>query len=207
MGDAQELLTPILALNAHVARIRTSGNLDVCQEQRFLARKDEIGALSNGFESLVGELAAARCDLIARSEAEIAKNAERLQAALSNMLQGLAMFDREQRLILSNDRYARMYGLSPEQVQPGTTLRQILEHRISNGDLPGHSADDILEAVLARVPYGERGGSYVSHLKDGRWIAVSVEVTSDGGIVTTHEDITERRRAEARIAHLAHHDG
>ena len=29
---------------------------------------------------------------------------------------------------------------------------------------------------------------------------------SGGGIVTTHEDITERQRIEARIAHLAHHD-
>jgi len=29
---------------------------------------------------------------------------------------------------------------------------------------------------------------------------------SDGGAVATHEDITERRRFEARLAHLARHD-
>ncbi|MGL1751850.1 hypothetical protein ACSTHE_00110, partial [Vibrio parahaemolyticus] len=29
----------------------------------------------------------------------------------------------------------------------------------------------------------------------------------EGGLVATHEDITERRRIEAKIAHLAHHDG
>jgi diguanylate cyclase (GGDEF)-like protein len=28
----------------------------------------------------------------------------------------------------------------------------------------------------------------------------------DGGIVSTHEDITERRRAEAQIAYMAYHD-
>ena len=49
------------------------------------------------------------------------------------MFQGLAMFDAEQRLIVCNKRYAEMYGLTPEQVQPGTTVREILEYRIANG--------------------------------------------------------------------------
>jgi len=40
-----------------------------------------------------------------------------LDAALSNMLQGLAMFDAEQRLIVCNRRYAEMYALTPEQVK------------------------------------------------------------------------------------------
>ena len=29
---------------------------------------------------------------------------------------------------------------------------------------------------------------------------------ADGGAVATHEDITERRRMEDRIVHMAHHD-
>jgi len=178
-----------------------------CSQDRHLPdRKDELGALCGSFERMVAELAAARRELIASSEAEIAKFAERMQAALSNMLQGLAMFDAEQRLILSNDRFARMYGLDPEQLQPGTTLRQILEYRVANGDLSGESVDEILRSVLSRVPYGKKGGSYISHLSDGRWIAVSVEPMTDGGTVTTHEDITERRLAEDRIAHMARHD-
>ena len=37
-------------------------------------------------------------------------------AALNNMLQGLCMFDKDARLVLCNDRYLEMYGLSRETV-------------------------------------------------------------------------------------------
>ena len=43
-------------------------------------------------------------------------------------------------------------------------------------------------------------------LADGRFISVLRKPMSDGGLVSTHEDVTEQRHAEARIAHLAHHD-
>jgi len=52
----------------------------------------------------------------------------RLETALNNMSQGLAMFDVEQRLVVCNSHYTKIYGLTPEQVKPGTTLRQIIEH-------------------------------------------------------------------------------
>ena len=53
---------------------------------------------------------------------------------------------------------------------------------------------------------GEDAGQYTSQLGDGRIIVVSVRPTPDGGTVTTHQDITERRKAEERIAHMARHD-
>jgi diguanylate cyclase (GGDEF)-like protein len=43
-------------------------------------------------------------------------------------------------------------------------------------------------------------------MQDGRSIFVKFEPLEGGGWVATHEDITEQRRAEAHIAHLAHHD-
>ena len=49
------------------------------------------------------------------------------------MSHGLCMFDAKQRVVIANDRYAEIYGLTPEQVKPGTTLRQIVEHRIAKG--------------------------------------------------------------------------
>jgi hypothetical protein len=41
---------------------------------------------------------------------------------------------------------------------------------------------------------------------DGRSIQILVQKSGDGGWASTLEDITERRRAEERIAHLAHYD-
>src|SRR3974390_260640 len=49
-----------------------------------------------------------------------------LHTALENMVHGLSMFDKDQRLILCNDRYRQIYGLTPDQIKPGSTLRSIL---------------------------------------------------------------------------------
>jgi diguanylate cyclase (GGDEF)-like protein len=46
----------------------------------------------------------------------------------------------------------------------------------------------------------------VKELPDGRIMAISREVAPDGTCVAVHEDITERRKAEAHIAHLVRHD-
>ena len=73
----------------------------------------------------------ARQQLIAKSEAEIAKQAERLQTALTNMSQGLCLFDPDQRVVVANRRYAEIYGLRPDQLKPGTTLRDILSACLS----------------------------------------------------------------------------
>jgi diguanylate cyclase (GGDEF)-like protein len=46
----------------------------------------------------------------------------------------------------------------------------------------------------------------IQDLRDGRSIVVSRQPMPNGGWVTTHEDITERRRAESQVAHMATHD-
>jgi diguanylate cyclase (GGDEF)-like protein/PAS domain S-box-containing protein len=128
-----------------------------------------------------------------------------LDAALNNMVQGLAMFDAEQRIVVANDRYAQMYGLAPEQIGPGTSLRQIVQSRIALGHYPGRNADEVMQETLARIAEKE-AGNYLSELTDGRCIAVSVQRMANGGTVTTHQDITDQRRAEAKITHMALHD-
>jgi len=52
-----------------------------------------------------------------------------LSIALNNMPQGLSMFDAKGRLVVCNERYLRMYRLSPAEARPGTGIRELLEHR------------------------------------------------------------------------------
>lgn len=130
---------------------------------------------------------------------------DRLDAALNNMAQGLAMFDGEQRLILCNRRFVEMYGLQEERVELNPTARQILDYCVTNGCYEGRNSDEMLAATMKHL--GEKAsGYYITKLSAGQVYGVSVMPMSGGGIVTTHEDITERRRIEARIAHMAHHD-
>ncbi len=162
--------------------------------------------LSNQFRRLLNSQAslAEREGKLAEKSQELERANLRIDAALNNMSQGLCMFDRDERLVVCNDRYLRMYGLSPDIVKPGCTIRDLLEHR----KVAGNFSDDVdqyiadLRAQVAR----KDGKPVIVHLNDGRVTAVQNQPTDEGGWVATHEDITERQRAQARIAHMARHD-
>ncbi|HJY17115.1 MAG TPA: PAS-domain containing protein, partial [Xanthobacteraceae bacterium] len=56
-----------------------------------------------------------------------------LALALNNMSQGVVMFDASGRVVVCNDRYLAIYGLSPDVVKPGARLIDIVRHRHANG--------------------------------------------------------------------------
>ena len=143
--------------------------------------------------------------LLKIKEEQLGRQNIQLDAAVNNMVQGLAMFDAENRLVLCNRRYAEIYGLDPEATRPGTTLKQVIENRLGKGLKSDKSADEIVDAMLHRRN-GTKSDQFYSQLSDGRCIAIAVQPMADGGTVTTHQDITEQRQSEARIAHMAHHD-
>jgi diguanylate cyclase (GGDEF)-like protein len=127
-----------------------------------------------------------------------------LRETLDNMTQGVVMFGADATLVVSNDRYIEMYGLSKDVIKPGCTLRQLLEHRgevgLLTGDI-GKYHDDILEQVRRREVF-----SWEVTTADGRAIHIVNKPMAGGGWVVTHEDVTQQREFEARIAHMAHHD-
>ncbi|WGR93985.1 EAL domain-containing protein [Bradyrhizobium sp. ISRA443] len=128
----------------------------------------------------------------------------RLELALDNMSQGLLMFDSAARVVVVNERYIQMYGLSPEIVTPGCSLRELIQHRKDTGSFVG-DVDHYCASILSAVSRG-RTASIFADTADGRTINVVYRPIADGGWVVTLEDISERRQAEAQIAHMAHHD-
>jgi len=131
-------------------------------------------------------------------EAELTHHNQRFDTALANMSQGLCMFDGEQRLIVCNERYASMYGLSPEITKPGTTLRQILDDRIAKGFYGEAGPDEYTKERIAWVTNRNRSAK-VQELNDGRYIQITHEPMSDGGWLDTHEDVTELKQADGAL--------
>jgi diguanylate cyclase (GGDEF)-like protein len=160
----------------------------------------ELDQLNRRLEKLVEERTAA----LRESEAQLRAQNLRFDAAINNMSQALMMFDASQRLLICNDRYFRMYKLSPEIIKPGCTLRELLEYRKAAGVFSG-SIDAYITDLLSAVAKGDTMERMIE-LPDGRIISIVNHPMADGGWVATHEDITERRRAEQRIAHMARHD-
>ena len=127
----------------------------------------------------------------------------RLDTAINNMTQGLLLYDSSQRLVVCNQRYICMYGLSPDVVKPGLVFRDLVAHRKATGSFKG-DVDAFVSDVLRKVALGEITHSTVE-TADGRSIQI-VNQPLKSGWLTTHEDITERTRAEEQIRHLAHYD-
>ena len=121
----------------------------------------------------------------------------RLKGAINNMIQGLCMFDAENRLVVWNEHYVNMYRIDPNRIWLGCTIRDLLDARIAAGTFPLDAEQ--YDAELRQALKQGRSFTLNIELADGRMIAVVNQPISSGGWVATHEDITERRRAECEL--------
>jgi diguanylate cyclase (GGDEF)-like protein len=138
------------------------------------------------------------------SKQRIIVEKQRLDTAINNMTQGLLLFDAAERIVISNRRYIDMYGLSEQVVKPGCSLRELITHRKETGSFVG-DVDSYREALLRDIAQGN-ATELVIETADGRTVRIVNKPLASGGWVATHEDITEGKRAQERIAHLAHYD-
>jgi diguanylate cyclase (GGDEF)-like protein len=116
-------------------------------------------------------------------------------AALNNILHGLCMINADEKLVVSNARFAEIYGLTAEETKPGTPTQKIeaacLERgTFATGSLTGPSTSE----------------PELHALEDSRVVSVRRQQLPNGGWMTTHEDITERHHSEGKLAYMARHD-
>jgi archaellum component FlaC len=121
-----------------------------------------------------------------------------LLSAIDNMSQGLNMFDAQERITLVNRRYLEMYRLSPAVVKSGCTLRELILHRKDTG-LFVEDVDVYCQRIRDSMKAGTSAPHYVQ-ASDGRIVLAKNEPLPGGGWVSTHEDVTEQRRAEEERA-------
>ncbi len=130
---------------------------------------------------------------------------QRFEAALGNMSQGLCMFGADGRLIVTNRRFRDLYHLAPESVVPGQSLVAALR---AGPLFAGQAHDDPGSPLAHHLDLASRRDSAVltQELADGRVVTITHEPMQGGGFVDTFTDVTQQRRAEAQIAHMALHD-
>jgi diguanylate cyclase (GGDEF)-like protein/PAS domain S-box-containing protein len=138
----------------------------------------------------------------AAAQAQLTLEKNRLDTAMNNMSHGLVLFDAQTRVVIRNQRYLDMYGLSADDLKPGMTFREVIARRKATGSFVV-DVDDHVNQVLAHV---RTINTKVVLTGDGRSIQLTGHPVADGGWVATHDDITERRLSEEKIAHLAHYD-
>jgi len=134
--------------------------------------------------------------LLTESAAEVKRTNQRFDIAISNMAQGLCLFDADKRLLISNRRYQEMYRLPDELVLPGTPLDRILQHYVDRGETSNLTVDQHVRLMptTPKMDYQP---------PDGRQIFIQRKPLPDGGWVATHEDVTEQKRGEQLLAEKA----
>ena len=194
--------------NANKARSLTSGaqrraaDLAKAQTDLAFAQPERVGTLLIaliviGIDQYGGSLTIFQSFRAARrSAAELSVQNECFEA-LNNMVQGLSMFDSDQRLVVCNSRYASIFGIPEHLTRPGTAYSEILAHRIAS---KSRTRSRCLSQSARQRPYvaGERadGGA--------RRPADPDHAHADGqrGWPSMHEDVTELMRVEAQIARM-----
>jgi diguanylate cyclase (GGDEF)-like protein len=161
---------------------------------------EEIDAVQRNLEQTVVE----RTKELRARETELQAQNMRIDAALSNMSQGLAMYDADGRMVICNQRFIAMYHYNADDIRPGLPLLDLIRLRVANGTFTGNP-DHYVRDLRARLAAGQANTQFVE-LDDGRTISIARQPMPGGGWVATHEDVTERRQAEMRIAHMARHD-
>jgi signal transduction histidine kinase len=142
-----------------------------------------------GTRSDITELKLREIEMLRISQQLHARNLQ-FDTALTNMVQGLCMFDKKQKLIVVNKRYLDIYGFSADVVKPGISLRELMQYSVSLGN---YTAEEAERALSERNDPSQlsRRSVIKQRLKDGRVIAVMNEPMSDGGTIATYQDITE----------------
>ena len=139
------------------------------------------------------------------TDQRLAAERRQLSIAVNNIPQGLVLYDASARIIICNQPYLDMFGLSPDVAKPGCTMQRLIAHRKETGSFDG-DVDAFCNAIIQTVSLG-KATRQLTEAPGGRAIEIINRPLKGGGWVATIEDITERTRADEKIAHLAHFDG
>lgn len=125
--------------------------------------------------------------------------------ALRNMSHGLCMFDARGRLQVWNDQFLSISGIPSSRIHTNSTARSL--YKLSRAIVDERSAGrGSTLSTFAAASNALRSGNLVLILPDDRVVSLMQRRTAEKGYVIIFEDITERRRNEARIQQMASYD-
>ena len=152
---------------------------------------DELDRLNCGLE-----------DLVARRTSELECVSQRLEAALSNVEQGIVMIDGEGRVEVANRKFAELTGLLPADYEGQPVYADLVKKMLDLGEFD-KMGDDFKQWALGHG--GNPGSRVFQRIRpDGTVLHVEVTSLSNGGEVRTMSDITSHVRHAEEISAIRH---
>ena len=198
----QSIRTPLRSLVSAMGDI-TSGNLDTEIPE---PGHDEIGAMSRTlglFRDSTRERNRLQLERDNTANA-LQETQSQLNAALDSMSDGFCLYDKNDRLLLSNDRFRS--GLHPgmeEQFAEGVMFETIIRESVERGLIP-EAKNDPDTWVSERIErHKNPGATYEQERLDGQWLRIDEHKTASGGTVSIYSDITELKNRQQLLAEAA----
>ena len=123
------------------------------------------------------------------------------QRALESMDVGIALYDREDRLVNCNGAFRALYSEIAHLLVPGAGLYDIAAeyYKVAPAELvDGRTLDEYLNDIRRR-----RNGSEVTEVArrhQGRWLLMTDCKTADGGVISFRRDVTEQKLIELELS-------
>ena len=170
----------------------------VFEIRRRAAREAELAEQRSALSTINKRL---KVDVALRNEAEsrMREAEEILRDAVDSISEAFVIFDAEDRLIMCNDAYRKLYAASSAILLPGMRFEELLRDGLSRGDFPdalGHE-DEWLAARMKS--HREPSDPIEAPLAGGQWVLISERRMRNGGTAGLRIDITKLKEAEAQL--------
>lgn len=123
-----------------------------------------------------------------------------LQDAVESLPEGFALFDADDKLVVCNAQYRRLYPISAPMIVPGSTFEQIARYGAERGQYSDAVGNE--EAWLAQLMADHQAAQHavLQRLPEGRWVQAYERRTPQGGIAGVRTDVTQLVRKEQELA-------
>ncbi|MES2713607.1 MAG: EAL domain-containing protein [Pseudomonadota bacterium] len=128
----------------------------------------------------------------------------RFETAIENMSLGIAMYDADEILVVCNGRLNEVLSVPPGTIRAGMSFREVVAACMECGHFEGRTLDDAYAERRAILFGGDAPSIEESRIQ--RKVHVTTQPMPNGGWLFLFEDMTLRREAEERVAHMAWHD-
>ena len=121
-----------------------------------------------------------------------------LRDAIESISEGFVIYDSDDRLVLCNDAFRKLYPNAADRMVPGTRYEDILRGAtFDNRGMPREGAEAWVAQRLRQ--HRELKEPVELQLEDGRWLFISERRTSSGGTAGLRVDITPLKRVQQSL--------
>ena len=131
---------------------------------------------------------------------QVADARQRLVDAIESIAEGFSLYDKDDRLVLSNRRYQDLVQPNTnEALKTGTRFFDVIQSAALGGQIKDAQGreDEWIDERMNR--HEEPAGPFIQHHDGDRWIEVTEHKTSDGGTVAVYADITRQKQSELAL--------